>query len=46
MSIVASVVSDSLRPHELWPVRLLGPWDSPGKSTGVGTHALLGGGRG
>jgi len=23
------------------PVRLLCPWDSPGKNTGVGCHALL-----
>ena len=25
----------------LWPARLLCPWDSPGKNTGVGCHALL-----
>ena len=25
----------------LWATRLLCPWDSPGKSTGVGCHALL-----
>ena len=24
-----------------WPTRLLHPWDSPGKSTGVGCHRLL-----
>ena len=24
-----------------WPARLLCPWDSPGKNTGVGFHALL-----
>ena len=36
-----SVVSDSLQPHGLWPTRLLPPWDSPGKSTGVGCHFLL-----
>ena len=24
-----------------WPTRLLCPWDSPGKNTGVGCHALL-----
>ena len=36
-----SVMSDSLRPHGLWPTRLLCPWDSPGKSTGVGCHYLL-----
>ena len=38
---VASVVSNSLRPHGLQPTRLPCPWDSPGKSTGVGCHYLL-----
>ena len=38
---VASVVSDSVRPHGLQPTRLLHPWDSPGKNTGVGCHSLL-----
>ena len=33
---VASVVSDSVRPHGLQPTRLLRPWDSPGKNTGLG----------
>ena len=36
-----SVMSDSLRSHGLQPTRLLCPWDSPGKSTGVGCHCLL-----
>ena len=36
-----SVVSNSSRPHGLQPTRLLHPWDSPGKSTGVGYHCLL-----
>ena len=36
-----SVVSDSSRPHGLQPTRLLGPWDFPGKSTGVGCHWVL-----
>ena len=27
--------------HGLQPTRLLRPWDSPGKSTGVGCHCLL-----
>ena len=36
-----SVVSDSLRPRGLQPARLLCPWDSPGKNTGVGCHFLL-----
>ena len=31
-----SVMSDSLQPYGL-----LGPWDSPGKNTRVGHHALL-----
>ena len=31
----------SLRPHGLWPARLLCPWDFPGKNTGVGCLALL-----
>ena len=39
--LVASVVSDSLRPHGPWPTRLLCPWDSPGKNPGVGCHLLL-----
>ena len=36
-----SVMSNSLRPHGLQPARLLCPWDSPSKDTGVGCHALL-----
>ena len=28
-------------PHGLQPTRLLHPWDSPGKSTGVGCHCLF-----
>ena len=39
--LVTSVMSDSLRPHGPWPARLLCPWDSPGKNTGVGCHFLL-----
>ena len=34
------VLSDSMRPHGLQPSRLLCPWDSPGKNTGVGCHSL------
>ena len=37
----ASVMSNSFRPHGLWPSRLLCPWDSPGKSIGVSCHSLL-----
>ena len=32
---------NSLQAHGLWPSRLLCPWDSPGKNTGVGCQALL-----
>ena len=38
---VASVMSDSVRPPRRQPTRLLHPWDSPGKNTGVGCHFLL-----
>ena len=34
-------MSDSVRPRGLQPTRLLCPWDSPGKDTGVGCHFLL-----
>ena len=31
----------TLRLHRWQPTRLLCPWDSPGKNTGVGCHFLL-----
>ena len=34
-------MSDSVQPHRWPPTRLLCPWDSPGKNTGVGCHFLL-----
>ena len=34
-------MSNSLQPHGLWPIRLLCPWSSPGKNTGVGRQPLL-----
>ena len=34
-------MSDSIRPHRWQPTRPCRPWDSPGKSTGVGCHFLL-----
>ena len=40
-SVSCSVLSDSLLSHGLQPARLLCPWDSPGKNTGVGCHSLL-----
>ena len=30
-----------MRPHRLYPARLVCLWDPPGKNTGVGCHALL-----
>ena len=36
-----SVVSNFLWPHGLKSARLLCPWDSPSKNTGVGSHSLL-----
>ena len=38
---IPSVMSDTLQPNGLQPSRLLCVWDSPGKNTGVGCHALL-----
>ena len=32
---------DSARPHRPQSTRLLCPWDSPGRNTGVGCHFLL-----
>ena len=34
-------MSDSVQPHRWQPTRLLHPWDSPGKNTGVGWHCPL-----
>ena len=34
-------MSDSVRPHRRQPTRLLCPWDSAGKNTGVSCHFLL-----
>ena len=38
---VASVMSNSLQLNRLKPTRLLCPWDSTGKNSGVGCHFLL-----
>ena len=40
-SVSHSVVSNSLQPHGLQPVRLFCLWDFPGKNTRVGCHAFL-----
>ena len=34
-------MSNSLRPHGMQPAKLLCPWNSPGKNTGVGSHSVL-----
>ena len=39
--LVTQVLSNSLRPHGLWPTRLLCPWDFLGKNTTVGCQFLL-----
>ena len=36
-----SVMSSSLRPHRLQPLRLLCPWNFPGKNTGMVIHSPL-----
>ena len=36
-----SVVFNSWKAYGLWPARLLCPWDSPGKNTGMDYHCLL-----
>ena len=33
-------MSDSLRPHGLWPARLLCPRNFPDRNTGVSSHSL------
>jgi len=36
-----SVMTNSLQPYGLYPCRHLCSWDSSGKNTGIGCHALL-----
>ena len=40
-SVSHLVLLHSLGPHGLQPTRLLCPWNSPSKNTGVGCHFLL-----
>ena len=40
-SVTCSVVSNSLRLHGLEPARVICPWNSPDKKTGVGCHFFL-----
>ena len=39
--VTKSCLTDSLRPHGLFPTRLLCPWDFPGKHPGGGCHFLF-----
>ena len=41
MYVCYSVMSSSCNPLGLWPIRLLCPWNSPGKNTGVCDHSLF-----
>ena len=41
LSLSHSAVSDSLQSCRVQPTRLLCPWNSPGKTTGVGSNCLL-----
>ena len=40
-SSVAQSCLTSLQPYGLYPARVLCPWDSPGKNTGVGCQSFL-----
>ena len=39
--LLLSRFGHSVRPHRQQPTRLLCPWDSPGKNTGMGCHFPL-----
>ena len=41
LELMLRINADTLRSNGLRPTRLLCPWDSPGKSTGVSCDALL-----
>ena len=41
MKVLVTQSCPTLRAHGLQPARLLCPWHSPGKNTGVGRHSLL-----
>ena len=40
-NVSCPVVSDPVQHHGLWPTRLLCPWNSSEKNTGVGSHSVL-----
>ena len=39
--VLAAQLCLTLQPHGLYPTRLLSPWDSPSKNTGMGSHSRL-----
>ena len=39
--VLVAQLCPTLQLHGLWPARLLCPWDSPGKNTGLDCHSLL-----
>ena len=41
MKVSVAQSCPTLRPHGLQPARLLCPWNSPDKNTGMGSHSLL-----
>ena len=41
--MLVSQSSDSLRPHGLYSTKLLCPWNSPCKTTGIADHSISGG---
>ena len=41
MKVLVIQSCPTLQTHGLWPARLLYPWNSPGKNTGLDCHALL-----
>ena len=41
LQYACSIRSDSLQPHGLKPTRLLCPWHSPGKNTGMDSQSFL-----
>ena len=41
LALVTQLCVTLCDPIDLWPARLLCPWNSPGKNTAVGSHFLL-----
>ena len=41
LCVLVAELCPTLRPHGLYPTRVICPWTCPGKNTGVGCHTLL-----